>query len=234
VIAHPSRSRESRRGHPYMMTGAPPRIPVVRGVCHLYPKHGLGDGAGCPNAPPGLPAYFSLGQDVRDRRAEFFWGRIRPFVVERTRTAKLSLAGWAIPRELSEGRFEGGRSCGSGDRWCGSTIRRRRTRCGRVDRLYYEQGYILVISAGCAAGFRYYGNRGPWPRNMAAIAFGQRCLLARRAGQAGGRHHRVLRLLGPSRGFSQPFNRDAGVGQHGWRRGSRIWGERGPVGVRRW
>src|SRR5437899_7310840 len=52
-------------GNHYMMTGAPPRIPVGCGAfVSFHPSLGSATARECP-APPGLPGYFSLGQMSR-------------------------------------------------------------------------------------------------------------------------------------------------------------------------
>ena len=69
-------------GNHYMMTGAPPRIPVGCGAfVSFHPSLGSATARECP-APPGLPAYFSLGQMSRSGGPNFLGAQYAPFVVE--------------------------------------------------------------------------------------------------------------------------------------------------------
>src|SRR3954447_86341 len=69
-------------GNHYMMTGAPPRIPVGCGAfVSFHPSMGSATARECP-APPGLPGYFSLGQMSRSGGPNFLGAQFAPFVVE--------------------------------------------------------------------------------------------------------------------------------------------------------
>src|SRR5437762_14067078 len=95
-------------GNHYMMPGAPPRIPVGCGAfVSFHPSMGSATARECP-APPGLPAYFSLGQMSRSGGPNFLGAQFAPFVVEENPdSTNFRVRDVAIPRELSEGRFEG-------------------------------------------------------------------------------------------------------------------------------
>jgi len=59
-------------------------------------------------AAGGLPAYFSLGQMSRSGGPNFLGAQYAPFVVEENPdNTNFRVRDVAIPRELSEGRFEG-------------------------------------------------------------------------------------------------------------------------------
>ena len=69
-------------GNHYMMTGAPPRIPVGCGAfVSFHPSMGSAAARECP-VPPGLPGYFSLGQMSRSGGPNFLGAQFAPFVVE--------------------------------------------------------------------------------------------------------------------------------------------------------
>jgi len=69
-------------GNHYMMTGAPPRIPVGCGAfVSFHPSLGSAT-AHERGAPPGLPAYFSMPQMSRSGGPNFLGARYAPFVVE--------------------------------------------------------------------------------------------------------------------------------------------------------
>src|SRR5256885_686539 len=95
-------------GNHYMMTGAPPRIPVGCGAfVSFHPSLGSATARECP-APPGLPPYFSLGQMSRSGGPNFLGAQFAPFVVEENPDkSDFRVRDVAIPRELSGGRFEG-------------------------------------------------------------------------------------------------------------------------------
>src|SRR5437762_10114625 len=69
-------------GNHYMMTGAPPRIPVGCGAfVSFHPSLGSAT-AHERGAPAGLPAYFSMPQMSRSGGPNFLGARYAPFVVE--------------------------------------------------------------------------------------------------------------------------------------------------------
>src|SRR5688572_2127894 len=173
-------------GNHYMMTGAPPRIPVGCGAfVSFHPSLGSATARECP-APPGLPAYFSLGQMSRSGGPNFLGAQYAPFVVEENPDSQnFRVRDVAIPRELTEGRFH--------DR---KDLRKLVDRMARlnddaaadpvrdVDR-FYEQGYSLVTSPEAQQAFDIHREAAPVREKYGRSAFGQRCLLARRLVEAG-------------------------------------------------
>src|SRR3989440_7119065 len=167
-------------GNHYMMTGAPPRIPVGCGAfVSFHPSLGSATARECP-APPGLPAYFSLGQMSRSGGPNFLGAQFAPFVVEESPdNQNFRVRDVAIPRELSEGRFEGrkdlrklvDRMVRLNDEAAADPVR-------DVDR-FYEQGYSLVSSHEAQQAFDIHRESAPLREKYGRNGFGQRCLLAR-------------------------------------------------------
>jgi len=111
----------------YMMTGAPPADPVGCGAFVSFIRAGASATAAASVPRPArlLHAYFFAGADVALGRPNFLGEQFAPFVVERERTAKTSRGDVAIPREVSEGRFEGRKDLREVvDRMVRSTMRR--------------------------------------------------------------------------------------------------------------
>src|SRR4051794_12654018 len=173
-------------GNHYMMTGAPPRIPVGCGAfVSFHPSMGSATARECP-APPGLPAYFSLGQMSRSGGPNFLGAQYAPFVVEENPDSQnFRVRDVAIPRELSEGRFEGrkdlrklvDRMVRIHDDAAADPVR-------DVDR-FYEQGYSLVSSREAQQAFDIQREKSELREKYGRNGFGQRCLLARRLVEAG-------------------------------------------------
>lgn len=173
-------------GNHYMMTGAPPRIPVGCGAfVSFHPSMGSAAARECP-VPPGLPGYFSLGQMARSGGPNFLGAQYAPFVVEESpESANFRVRDVAIPRELTEGRFAGRKEL----RQLVDRLVRIRDEAAAdpvrdLDK-FYEQGYELVTSPEAQAAFDI-GREDPKLRERyGRTAFGQRCLLARRLVEAG-------------------------------------------------
>ena len=93
-------------GNHYMMTGAPPRIPVGCGAfVSFHPSLGSVT-AHERAAPAGLPAYFSMPQMSRSGGPNFLGDRFAPFVVSDDPTAgDFRVRDVALPRGLSGERF---------------------------------------------------------------------------------------------------------------------------------
>ncbi|MFM7833006.1 MAG: DUF1501 domain-containing protein, partial [Planctomycetaceae bacterium] len=93
-------------GNHYMMTGAPPRIPVGCGAfVSFHPSMGsvLARELGRNN---GLPAYFSMPQMSRSGGPNFLGARYAPFVVgDDPNSKRFKVRDVALPRDLSELRF---------------------------------------------------------------------------------------------------------------------------------
>ncbi len=173
-------------GNHYMMTGAPPRIPVGCGAfVSFHPS--LGSVAAHERgAPDGLPAYFTMPRMSRSGGPNFLGAKYAPFVVpDDPNGGSFRVRDVALPRGLAEGRFLGRRELRSevdkllrlGDKAAGDPV-------AALDD-YYEQAYTLATSAEAQKAFDIHSEsdkvRDAYNRN----SFGQRALLARRLVEAG-------------------------------------------------
>jgi hypothetical protein len=173
-------------GNHYMMTGAPPRIPVGCGAfVSFHPSLGSTAARECPT-PPGLPGYFSLGQMSRSGGPSFHGAQYAPFVVEENPDSQnFRVRDVAIPRELGEGRFEGRKDLRQlVDRMVRINDPAAADPVANIDR-FYEQGYDLVSSKSAQAAFDIHRESASLRDKYGRNAFGQRCLLARRLVEAG-------------------------------------------------
>ncbi|HEY2156842.1 MAG TPA: DUF1501 domain-containing protein [Isosphaeraceae bacterium] len=173
-------------GNHYMMTGAPPRIPVGCGAfVSFHPSLGSVV-AKERGATGGLPPYFSIPSMSRSGGPNFLGARYAPFVVPDNPNSKgFRVRDVAPPRGVTDDRAD-----------------RRRDLRARVDRLrrfadesaadpavaidaYYQQGYDLTGSREAQRAFDI-GNEPDKVRDVyGRNNFGQRCLLARRLVEAG-------------------------------------------------
>lgn len=173
-------------GNHYMMTGAPPRIPVGCGAfVSFHPSLGSVTALG-KGAPAGLPAYFSMPSMSRSGGPNFLGAQYAPFVVDGDPNNKnFRVRDVTIPPELAADRFT--------DR-CDL-----RKEVDHFQRLldkniadpalgldeHYLQASNLMRSASAQAAFDIAKEpdkvRDAYGRN----AFGQRALLARRLVEAG-------------------------------------------------
>jgi len=173
-------------GNHYMMTGAPPRIPVGCGAfVSFHPSLGSVV-AHERGAPASMPAYFSMPQMSRSGGPNFLGAKYAPFVVaENPNSPGFQVRDVAIPRELSAGRFES----------------RKQVRV-RVDRMlrmhdkaaddpvaaldeHYQQGFDLISSKQAQAAFDIGREPDRVREAYGRSPFGQRALLARRLVEAG-------------------------------------------------
>lgn len=173
-------------GNHYMMTGAPPRIPVGCGAfVSFHPSMGS-VAAREIEAPGGLPGYFSMPNQSRSGGPNFLGARYAPFVVaDDPNYDSFRVRDVATPAGLADGRFE-----------------RRRDLRSRVDTLprvvdkaagdptiglddYYRQGFDLVTSAAAKAAFDIQAEPTSVREAYGRNSFGQRALLARRLVEAG-------------------------------------------------
>src|SRR5438045_2307154 len=173
-------------GNHYMMTGAPPRIPVGCGAfVSFHPSLGSVT-ARERGAPAGLPAYFSMPEMSRSGGPNFLGARFAPFVVnDNPNTPGFRVRDVALPAGLSGERF-------------GSRLDIRR----EVDQLqrlsdpaagdpalaldqHYQQGYDLVTSPQAQAAFDIHREPAHVRDRYGRTPFGQRALLARRLVEAG-------------------------------------------------
>jgi uncharacterized protein (DUF1501 family) len=173
-------------GNHYMMTGAPPRIPVGCGAFVSYhPSLGSAVAREC-GAPPGLPAYFSMPDMSRSGGPNFLGARYAPFVVEENPdNPNFRVRDVAIPRELTEGRFHSRKD-----------LRKLVDRMQRIQDdaaadpvrdvdQFYEQGYSLVLSKEAQQAFDIHREPEKTRQRFGRTGFGQRALLARRLVEAG-------------------------------------------------
>lgn len=173
-------------GNHYMMTGAPPRIPVGCGAfVSFHPSLGSAVAKEC-GAPPGLPGYFSMPDMSRSGGPNFLGARYAPFVVEEDpNNPNFRVRDVAIPRELTEGRFQGRKDLRKlvdrmqriGDEAAADPVR-------DVDQ-FYEQGYSLVLSQDAQEAFDIHSEPEKTRERFGKSGFGQRALLARRLVEAG-------------------------------------------------
>ncbi len=173
-------------GNHYMMTGAPPRIPVGCGAfVSFHPSLGsvAAKELGRDN---GLPPYFSMPEMSRSGGPSFLGAKYAPFVVDDDpNREKFKVRDVALPRDLSDARF-------------GSRTELR----ARVDRMirlndeaaadpvaafdeYFQQGYSLVTSPEAQKAFDIDQESDETRERYGRNGFGQRCLLARRLVDAG-------------------------------------------------
>ena len=173
-------------GNHYMMTGAPPRIPVGCGAfVSFHPSLGSVT-ARERGAPAGLPAYFSMPEMSRSGGPNFLGARYAPFVVsDNPNNPEFRVRDVALPRGLSGEHFASRQD-----------IRREVDRLQRIadpaagdpamalDQ-HYQQGYDLVTSPQAQAAFDIHREPPHIRDRYGRTPFGQRALLARRLVEAG-------------------------------------------------
>jgi hypothetical protein len=173
-------------GNHYMMTGAPPRIPVGCGAfVSFHPSMGSVI-ASERGAPAGLPAYFSMPGMTRSGGPNFLGAKFAPFIVsDDPSRPDFRVRDVALPRGLTDGQ-------------CADRKRLRQ----EVDRMvrindpaagdpvvaldeFYQQGYELVTSPAAQAAFDISREPDAVRDRYGRNGFGQRALLARRLVEAG-------------------------------------------------
>lgn len=173
-------------GNHYMMTGAPPRIPVGCGAfVSFHPSLGAVTSHE-RGAPPGLPAYFSIPQMSRSGGPNFLGARHAPFVVDdNPNNPDFRVRDVALPRGLSGERFDSRREIRAQiDRMLRISDRAAGDPVAALDE-HYQQGHELISSKEAQAAFDIHREsdrvRDAYGRNP----LGQRALLARRLVEAG-------------------------------------------------
>jgi Protein of unknown function (DUF1501) len=173
-------------GNHYMMTGAPPRIPVGCGAfVSFHPSMGSVASAKI-GAPDGIPAYFSIPSMSRSGGPNFLGARHAPFVVPDDPNRKeFQVRDVTVPSGLTDGRFESRQQIRSEiDKLLRITDAAAGDPVMAADE-FYAQGMQLISSPAAQAAFDIHSEpeqtRDAYGRN----AFGQRTLLARRLVQAG-------------------------------------------------
>jgi len=173
-------------GNHYMMTGAPPRIPVSCGAyVSFHPSMGSVT-AYQRGVVDGMPSYFSMPSMTRSGGPNFLGAKYAPFVVGGTpNDKKFRLRDVALPEGLTDERFHLRRDLRDQvDRFVRMTDREAGDPAMALDECY-RQGYDLVSSPEAQRAFDIHQEddktRDAYGRND----FGQRLLLARRLVETG-------------------------------------------------
>ena len=172
-------------GNHYMMTGAPPRIPVGCGAfVSFHPSLGsvVAKELGNDSA---LPPYFSMPQMSRSGGPNFLGARYAPFVVadDPNRTS-FKVRDVALPKDLATTRFDHRTDLRSKiDRMVRLNDEAAGDPVAAFDQ-YFEQGYNLVTSPQAQAAFDVGQESEATRDRYGRDSFGQRCLLARRLVEA--------------------------------------------------
>ncbi len=173
-------------GNHYMMTGAPPRIPVGCGAfVSFHPSLGSAVAREL-GAPPGIPPYFSLPSMTRSGGPNFLGAQYAPFVVaDDPNSDSFRIRDVAIPRGLQENRFLGRKDLRAAvDRLPRITDDAAADPVRDVDK-FYEQSYQLVTSKEAQQAFEIQREPDEVRSRYGRNGFGQRALLARRLVEAG-------------------------------------------------
>jgi uncharacterized protein (DUF1501 family) len=173
-------------GNHYMMTGAPPRIPVGCGAfVSFHPSMGSVV-ASEKGAPAGLPAYFSMPSMSRSGGPNFLGAKYAPFVVGGDPNGSgFKVRDVALPDGLSGERFEDRATARSEV----DNLKRFMDRAAGDPALalddHYKQAYDLMNSKEAQAAFDIGREPDRARERYGRNAFGQRCVLARRLVEAG-------------------------------------------------
>ncbi len=173
-------------GNHYMVTGAPPRIPVGCGAfVSFHPSMGSVASQEM-KAPPGMPAYFTMPSMSRSGGPSFLGARHAPFVVsDNPNTPGFRVRDVALPPALSGERF--------------GTRQEIRSAVDRMQRHHdraiadpvvalddhYQQAFDLMSSKEAQAAFDIGREPERVRSRFGRNPFGQRALLARRLVEAG-------------------------------------------------
>ncbi|WP_020473262.1 DUF1501 domain-containing protein [Zavarzinella formosa] len=173
-------------GNHYMMTGAPPRIPVGCGAfVSFHPSLGSVT-ASQVEAPAGLPAYFSIPSMTRSGGPNFLGAKYAPFVVaDNPNTADFRVRDVALPRGLTGDRFASRSDIRTEvdtfKRYLDETVSDPATGLDQ----HYRQAYDLMQSKEAQAAFDIQREPDRVRETYGRNPFGQRALLARRLVEAG-------------------------------------------------
>jgi len=173
-------------GNHYMMTGAPPRIPVGCGAfVSFHPSMGSVVSHEKPTAG-GLPAYFGLPSMTRSGGPNFLGAKHAPFVVaEDPNGANFKVRDVVIPEGLTGTRFED-RTATRGEV---DNLKRFMDKAAGDPALaldeHYKQAYDLMNSKAAQAAFDIAREPQKVRESYGRNGFGQRLLLARRLVEAG-------------------------------------------------
>ncbi len=173
-------------GNHYMMTGAPPRIPVSCGAfVSFHPSMGSVVSAE-RGAVDGLPPYFSLPSMTRSGGPNFLGARHAPFVIsDDPNKESFRVRDVTIPQGLEDGRMLGRRQL----RQELDSLLRFRDRAAGDPVLgadeNYQQAVSLITSDAAQRAFEIHREPESVRNAFGRTAFGQRALLARRLVEAG-------------------------------------------------
>lgn len=173
-------------GNHYMMTGAPPRIPVGCGAfVSFHPS--LGSVAAYElGKDNGLPAYFSMPRMSRSGGPNFLGAKYAPFVVsDNPNSSNFRVRDVALPKGLTDDRFHKRTDLRKlvdkmkriNDKAAGDPVH-------NLD-AYYRQGHDLITSTAAQKAFDINEESGKVRDAYGRNSFGQRALLARRLVEAG-------------------------------------------------
>jgi Protein of unknown function (DUF1501) len=173
-------------GNHYMMTGAPPRIPVGCGAfVSFHPSLGSVAAKERP-APHGLPGYFSMPSMSRSGGPNFLGAKYAPFVVSNDPNGKdFRVRDVELPSGINEVRFESRRDL----RKLTDALARYEDPAtadpvAALDQ-YYHQGYDLITTPEAQKAFDIHTEPQELREAYGRNGFGQRALMARRLVEAG-------------------------------------------------
>lgn len=173
-------------GNHYMMTGAPPRIPVGCGAfVSFHPSMGSVAAKERP-APHGLPGYFSMPSMSRSGGPNFLGAKYAPFVVSNDPNSKnFRVRDVELPGGINDLRFQSRRDLRQlTDRLPRYEDPATADPVSAVDQ-YYEQGYELITTPAAQKAFDIESEPEALREAYGRNSFGQRALLARRLVEAG-------------------------------------------------
>jgi hypothetical protein len=173
-------------GNHYMMTGAPPRIPVGCGAfVSFHPSLGSVTASERP-APAGLPAYFSMPEMSRSGGPNFLGAKYAPFVVsDNPNSTDFRVRDVALPRGLTAERFlDRCDQRAEVDRFQRFLDQQVADPAAALDE-HYRQAHDLMRSQEAQAAFDIVREPDRVRDAYGRTTFGQRALLARRLVEAG-------------------------------------------------
>lgn len=173
-------------GNHYMMTGAPPRIPVGCGAfVSFHPS--LGSVAAYERqAPHGLPGYFSMPSMSRSGGPNFLGAKYAPFVVANDPNQEsFRVRDVELPRDLTQDRFQSRRDL---RKLVDRLPRYQEAQVSDPVAAYDEnvqQGLDLVLTPAAQKAFDIHSEPAALREAYGRNSFGQRALMARRLVEAG-------------------------------------------------
>lgn len=173
-------------GNHYMMTGAPPRIPVGCGAfVSFHPSLGSVTAKEI-GAPQGIPAYFSMPAMTRSGGPNFLGAQFAPFVVPGDpNSGAFRVRDVSLPSGLTGERYLSRRETRSeidqmqriNDEAAGDPV-------VAMDK-FYQQGHQILTSKEAQKAFDIHSEPEEMRTRYGRNGFGQRALLARRLVEAG-------------------------------------------------